>query len=141
MGGGCLGLLMASGQTRIVSGKFKYTCTLRVVLINNFPIKKVIVPTGTYLGIIVAAYILCSQKDLVVILRQKNQRFRWLGGAPLGPPPPPPPVQGYVPPFRFKPLCGKHLRPRCELLAFGFVLCCDYNVDLEFDSDSDASLD
>ena len=33
--------------------------------------KKVFVPTGTYLGIIIA-YILCSQKDLVVILRQRT---------------------------------------------------------------------
>ena len=31
---------MVSGWMRIVSGKFKFVCTLRVVLINNFPVKK-----------------------------------------------------------------------------------------------------
>ena len=39
-GKGCLGLLVVSGRTRILSGKFKYACNLRVVLINNFSIKK-----------------------------------------------------------------------------------------------------
>ena len=37
----CLGLLVVSGGTRILSGKFKYARTLTDVLINNFPTKKV----------------------------------------------------------------------------------------------------
>ena len=39
--GGGLGLLVVSDRTRIVRGKFKYACTIRVVLINNSPVKKV----------------------------------------------------------------------------------------------------